>query len=258
MAQWGFLGDGGEWAAVPGFDGTMSSQEELISPAPFRRVTSDMMDENIPPPRKPQLPSVPPVSRVSNLPDQQVSSNSMYYTSLSVKNYHDGNIVVDDPSLVAWSIDAFSLIRRQLNRASQGRVLLPCTENWSGINKHVGASFEEDDNSASESTLPKWADSKLNQSVFISDLPLLVSEVKELLDAIHPIMGMQRDRRMEKLKQPNWLRRNWYLGACAAPPLTFLIYRMRRDGAGWTFLKYTTQKLVNFFTEHVVEPVLAM
>jgi hypothetical protein len=55
---------------------------------------------------------------------------SLYYTNLHVRKKDGGQIYKDETALAEWSIDAMALIRSQLYRASNGRIQLPCTENW--------------------------------------------------------------------------------------------------------------------------------
>ena len=94
--------------------------------------------------------------------------------------------------------------------------------------------------------------------VSISNLPLMVSEVSELLDSMEAIIGFQRGRRLEKLQAPNWIRRNWYISAAVLPPFTYFLYLVTMKGYGLSFVKNASQSLSNFFREHVVEPILAM
>jgi hypothetical protein len=303
VAQWGVLGDGGEWAAVAGNDGSMPQdmtngpQKLLRKATPFRRVSSELLVEGtVPPPPRHELPRQAPTSNVSNLP-QRSQHNALYYTNVFVTRNHGGQIYIDDPALAEWSVDAMSIVRRLLYRAANGFVILPYSENWAEGDDQSLSYYDVTDSLDSESQtesatdegvvppkLPLWASLSPHnmapveeeeevldvmadgqkeettnvQRVTISDLPLMVSEVSELLDVMESIMDLQRGRRLEKLKPPFWMRQNWYVGAIVLPPLTYLCYKMAAKGFGWGFLKYTSQKLLDFCREHVVEPFLAM
>lgn len=305
VAQWGVLGDGGEWAAVAGFDGGMhdsstrstsntantTNTTSLRSQSQLRRVSSELIDHsNIPPPttRQDYLPRQAPISNVSNLP-QRSRHNQLYYANLFVKNNHGGQIFIDNPALAEWSVDAMSLVRRQMYRAANGMVVLPYAENWAegdDQSRHSLGGMSDHDTAATDEmvpslNLPLWASLQMapvheeeermegddydddNEPqtvtrVTISDLPLMVSEVSDLLDVMESVMDIQRGRRLEKLKPPFWLRQNWYIGAIVFPPLSYFCYKTAVKGYGLTFLNYTAQKLVEFFREHVVDPFFAL
>lgn len=286
----GVLGDGGEWAAVAGSDGRMSDERTTlprpppIPPSPLRRVSSEFLDANIPPPIKPELPAKAPMSNVSNLP-QRPREQQLYYTNVSVEKYFNGQIVFDDPALAEWSVDAMAIVRNQLYRAANGKVSLPGTANWSegsslsyDVPGPVALDPSDEMDVTNESVvpprLPLWAkasnipsfeeEDQGNEStnnhnrVIICDLPLMVAEVSDLLDVMESIMSIQRSRRLDKLKPPHWIRQNWYISAIAFPSFSYLLYKTTSKGYGWVFLKYTAQKFVGFFREHVVDPFFAM
>lgn len=303
VAQWGVLGEGGEWATVAGGDGRMTNETTLPNstamspPIPargysMRRVTSDMMDNMPLPGTRPQLPRKAPNSNVSEL--QTSRHNQLYYTSVFVKNYDGGHIMIDDPALAEWSVDAMSLVRRQLYRAANGQIMLPYTENWaegddqSRLSYDMAGSLVMDgsttgaiDETVAAAKLPLWACLRLKQEdeddgdriihetsheddaevvtrVQISDLPLLVNEVSELLDIMDSVMQIQRSRRLEKLKPISWWIRNWYVGALAFPPLVYFGFKASKNGFGIDFLKYSAKKFADFCQEHVVDPFFAM
>jgi hypothetical protein len=241
----------------------------------------------------PQMDDVPQRAPQSNeLPQQTAHHNALYYASVFVKNHHNGAIFIDDPALAEWTVDAMSIVRRQLYRAANGLVALPYSQNWAEGDDHsitlVGSLVTEAETTYPEEyegsvvpaprKLPLWASlttptsaleplhesietepTKLaTQRMEISDLPLMAAEVSELLNAMEDIMEMQRERRLEKLKQPYWVRRTWYLSAIGFPSVTYLCYRMVYRGYSWELLKYTAKQTATFFREHVSEPVSAM
>lgn len=301
VAQWGVLGEGGEWATVAGFDGSMpveAGDDVDLPPSPMRRVHSGFID-NIESSAPPELPRQAPTSNVSNLP-QHSHHNTLYYTNVSVKMDHNGRIFIDNPALAEWSVDAMLIVRRQLYRAANGLVVLPFADNWSGdeeIPSTLDPAVEKagtlpnltgPDGTTTTSNLPVWASIKTshatpisqplheeeeeddvedenvtketssddNRHVIISDLPLMVSEISELLDVMEPVMGLQRARRLDKLKAPSWLRRNWYFMAASSPVVSYLVYKMLHSGFGP--LRRAANMFRDFFREHVIGPISAM
>jgi hypothetical protein len=288
VAQWGVLGEGGDWAAVSGFDGSMATEDTRRDP--FQQVSSELSDMPLTLKHsKLDLDDMPhhhPASNVSKLP--QISRhNSLYYANVFVKNMHDGRIVTDDPALAEWSVDAMVIIRRQLYRAANGMAILPYSENWAEGDDAIEGigSFPIESSSGEPSPyekdtpnrkFPLWASlsphmppvdesskteqqqQQIEQRMTISDLPLMVSEVSDLLSVMHDVINIQRARRLEKLKPPRWLRRNWYMSAVAAPVVAYLCFKMRANADGWDMVKNVAQKMITFFREHVTEPLSAM
>ena len=283
VAQWGVLGEGGDWAAVSGFDGTMATEDTRH--APLKRVSSELSDMPLPP-KQPKLDNLPhhPASKVSKLP-QMSRRNSHYYANVCVKNMHDGRIVTDDPALAEWSVDAMVIIRRQLYRAANGMAILPYSENWAEGDDaiegsgsfFIASSFDEPfpyEKNTPNRKFPLWASlsprmppvdessqteqQQIEQRMTISDLPLMVAEVSDLLSVLEDVINLQRARRLEKLKPPRWLRRNWYMSAVAAPAVVYLCFKMRANADGWDVVKNVTQTIISFFREHVTEPLSAM
>jgi hypothetical protein len=298
VAQWGVLGEGGDWAAVAGDMTTEDTTSASTRHVPLQRVSSELSDMPLPLPlplKRPKLDGLPhrPASNISKLP-QRSRHNSLYYANVFVKNMHDGRIFIDDPALAEWSVDAMGIIRRQLYRAANGMVVLPYSENWaegddaiateaSGSGSFLFKSYSDDEppllpyeKDTPHRKFPLWASlsprsmppvddlfeteqqQQIEQRMTISDLPLMVSEVSDLLSVMENVMNIQRARRLEKLKPPRWLRRNWYMSAVAAPAVAYLCFKMRANGYGWEVVKNVAQKIMSFFREHVTEPLSAM
>ena len=299
VAQWGVLGDGGEWAPVAGFDGSMGqaqSQDERDSPPKaqgIQRESSELFDMRLPPPSSGDatLGEAAPSSYVSSLPQR---SQPLYYANIFVKKNHGGKIFMDNPALVEWSVHAMAVVRQQLYRAANGKVILPFAENWAaGDDESLdyggvdGLLIDSDDQvtfppespslTGNSSKLPIWASlsisplnlydpensvqrSKqgLSHRMIISDLNLMVSEVSSLLDIMEDVMQLQRNRRLEKLKAPTWLRQNWYLASLTIPSIAYITYKMAKNGIGIVFLRYAANKIAEFFQEHVSDPVCEM
>jgi hypothetical protein len=150
VAQWGVLGQGGQWANVAGADGAIEEeprQKVMEDPRSIRRLSSLAL-EQLPPPEA-GFPTILP-----NLPSDP--NAQIYYgnSNLNVNKTIGGSIVVDDDKLAAWSVDGIWVVRDQLYRASIGLVQLPCADNWRHEQGELIAGGAE---STMTTQLPVWA-----------------------------------------------------------------------------------------------------
>jgi hypothetical protein len=310
------LGQGGQWAPVTGFDGTMTethirgthdnipdddveetfspelslrkrsnapmprqhSDSETYVPIPLPRQNSDsetgMGDEPIISEQQQTSSSTEPALTNTSTRPAVIGSNEFKtrpypQAHVYVGKRHGDGIFVDDPAFLAeWSVEAMSLIRRHLLRAGNGKVPIPGVSNWP-----QSAADTEDANSH----LPLWADYVADPgssgltpedppaltvpndaSVTITDLPLMVTEVCDLLDVMEDMMDFQRRRRLDLLRPPSWLRCNWYVVAAVAPPIAFVVGRLVTKGYGKQVVTLFAEKVTDFFRERVVNPVVSM
>jgi hypothetical protein len=293
VAQWAVLGQGAEWAAVAGFDGAMMDSEQLSfsrsTPVPKKSLESCQQN--------PDRRSSPLTLEDMPIPAEGApllnTSVPLYYghASVFVRKTHGGTILLDDPALVAWSVDAIRVVRTQLYRAGTGLIPLPCAENWKG---NAGELITEGAE-AVPSMLPVWASrEKLPTSttlkiehativeteqediigaregvretegqpeegrIVVTDLNAMASEVSELLDSMEVIMTIQRNRRLEKLKGLPFIRRTWYMAAVGGPVVSYLIYRLLKGGIGMRLASRASQNIRSLFNEHLYGPVCAM
>ena len=195
--------------------------------------------------------------------------------NIFVRRRHGGGLFVDDPAFLAeWSVEAIALVRRLLTRAANGMVTIPYESNW---RRGMQEEKNEDgqvilDAEAGGRLLPLWATEKKifspessggarhqeRSELIISDLPLMCEEVSELLTAIEEIMETQRQRRLDKLRQPGWLRRNWYVMAMSGPPVLYILYKMLRRDYLNELIRLAKEKISEFYKERLREPIVAM
>jgi hypothetical protein len=197
--------------------------------------------------------------------------------SIHVQNSKDGGLFVDDPAFLAeWSVEAIAL-GRLLKNASGGRIPIPHEENWApspsrGMMRDDldGALIVSDAPLEHDKLihLPAWvSDSSLTpgldlstasvenrQGLVVTNLPLLVEEVSDLLTAMEEILEIQRKRRLDMFRPPPWLRRNWFVIATLAPPISYFLHKV---SPGET-VALVVQKIRDFFRDHLKEPVVAM
>lgn len=260
VAQWGVLGQGGQWAAVAGFDGSIGGSERSMippTPQPFdRAMSSDLaMDELRQGRRKSEV-------------------------AVMVRQKDGGGIFVENPGFLAeWSVGGILLVREQLFRAANGLIMLPFEENWQTGSPddldNLGLIISEPGAPVSEKKIPKWAyessctparveSGRPGQFVHdetemkICDLPLMVTEVTELLDIMEDVMTIQRRRRLEVFRPPRWLRRNWYLVSTVAPTICLFGLNILRQGHALQVVKMVYGAISTFFRERLRDPTVAM
>lgn len=269
VAQWGVLGQGGQWAAVAGFDGSLP--DTPLPSSLTRTLTEDVSGQNTRVVHRQEI-----TSKLTDDFDsaekefERASSQMKDYSrrhqgaNVLVQNKHGGGIFTDDPSFLAeWSVEAVSLVRRQLYRAANGRVRLPYETNW--ITSPTESSLQGE-GAFQQQIMPQWASrsistqdgSESNTVYRVTDLPLLATEVSELLDVMEDIMDIQKRRRLTKLRPMSWARRNWYILAASVPTGLWLIYRLAKAKAGRDLLSKFTHGIASFFNDRVRSPLMAM
>jgi hypothetical protein len=298
VAQWGVLGQGGQWAAVAGFDGAMLDSEQSFSHSSSAVLHNEKSLEKTSNQQKEDrrfstlsLEGMPIPQEYALVPDDKAP---VYYghASVFVRKTDGGTILLDDPALVAWSVDAIRVVRDQLFRAGTGLVPLPCPENW----RDDAGELITEGAEVVPSALPVWASrekvptpnnsetglasiaeseqediigskERLSSTdvrpeeegrIVVTDLNAMACEVSELLDFMEVVMAIQRNRRLEKLKGLPFIRRTWYMTAVSGPMISYLVYRLLKDGMGMRLARWAYENVHSFFNDHMYGPVSAM
>ena len=275
VAQWGVVGDGGQWAAVAGFDGFSGNDDENDRPSelPFRKhaESSELHPTDL---------SSVEFSRTNSRPTLERMISCQSEANIMVEKSEGGGFVVDDPVFLSeWSVEAIKLVRIQLERAANGAIRIPKKENW-GID--VGSGGGDDDeygqlvSPIEASVCPCWARESVVQrqsgpssgdsagliekytDITITDLPAMAEEVSELIDIMVPVMALQRRRRLDKLCPPSWARRNWFILYSAGPCMSYVLYKMLRNDFAQEAFQQLAQKVKSFYHERIREPVVAI
>lgn len=286
------LGQGGHWAPVAGFDGaipetsesnfetagTSAYQDEAFSPELSTYKTTNIFRR---PTEHHNATILPNTSSVTIREDMFGSENcgaphvfskhvggSKYISHdkratsqahVFVGKKHGDGIYVDDPAFLAeWSIDAIKLIRKQLRRAGNGRVLIPFENNWSDNSRIPSWAIESTLINRDRSAEVDDVSTNQQPRVSITDIPLMTAEVSALLDIMENVMEIQRFRRLDQLRAPSWIRSNWYVVASAVPLATLFVRRLSTKGYGRETVMFFFERVVSFFRERVVDPVAAM
>lgn len=198
------------------------------------------------------------------------------FVGTNVSNFPGGSRCIDD-TLTKWCIDAMRVVRDQLYRAlpaSQGAKELPYVEHWPRERRHFRG---ENDKNDETSDLPCWARSMISSgpaeidhaslaeiettggnnesSVVISDLGKMSDEVSAILQNIEVLLGQQRARRLDWLRPPSRLRRNWYLVVVGLPIGAYVVYKLTKEHGGFYILKTCFSKIADIYRDHVYEPV---
>mmetsp|Transcript_11873 Transcript_11873/g.25040 ORF Transcript_11873/g.25040 Transcript_11873/m.25040 type:complete len:1223 (+) Transcript_11873:432-4100(+) len=284
IGQWGMLGGGigGEWTAVVGGNGGLT---------PAYRDNSESGDDNG------HAPSSPRQRKRHKLEAMRIFNHSSVIGT-NISNSRGGQIVIDQNSLVSWSIDALRVIRDQLYRSGSGVEELPFVHHWPREMHHFRP--QNINNEGFFSDLPTWATEDVHEmkdvsraaadealisssiypqtpsrpripsslggvvgarkssghvSIIVSDLPSLTNEVSSLLSSIEVTLEEQRMRRLDRLKPPSRLRRNWWVAAFGLPAASYLMYKLTKRHGWFYLMKILAAKVSDIFRDHVSEPL---
>ena len=213
VAEWGMLGHGqGEWAAVMLEHGDMTDVGGATTPGPSPQNNQQQQGKK---------------KRIS----MKIFNHSSFVGG-NVRNTRGGQILVDDDALTRWSIDGIKVVRDQLYRAGMAGAQLPYYENWPNEVRHfngdtVGHSDVEIDHQtwAKQGAEANHSDGTPS-SIAIKDLPGMADEVSSLLQSIELNLDQQRQRRLNKLRPPSNVRRNWYMFALGIPAAAYATYHV--------------------------------
>jgi hypothetical protein len=96
---------------------------------------------------------------------------------------------------------------------------------------------------------------QLDGGVVISNLSLMAAEVTEILNSMEKYMSIQSKRRLDKLRPPSRIIRNWYVAAIGIPIAGYVAYNLTKGNLGARLAHEAYQKIVSFCAEHVSEPL---
>lgn len=92
----------------------------------------------------------------------------------------------------------------------------------------------------------------------IHDIKSMADEVGQILNSMETYMNKQRRRRLEKLRPPSRISRNWYFAAIAIPFAGYVTYKLTQRDLGSRIAAEAYDKISKFFAEHVSEPLVSM
>lgn len=151
--------------------------------------------------------------------------------------------------LPTWAIEDFeSLIGGEAGISLETRDQLDSTTSKSALSQTDALDFVSSQNEK----LIRTGDIK------ISNLALMASEVNEILNTMQLCMEVQRQRRLDKLKPPPRLVRNWYILALGIPTASYIAFKLMNDNAASNLPKEIFQKMAEFCNEHISEPLISM
>lgn len=196
------LGQGGQWAPVTGFDGTIrdnpfrstdvqkvadtsehlvepfspefnarkSSDEYLLRPFPDETVlrqgstTEGATTSDI----AYHFPgSSAHIGGSDSLDRTCIGARSTAQARVFVGKKHGEGIFVDDPAFLAeWSVDAMKLVRRYLYRTGNGRIPIPGEQNWIERGHRAAATAED---TSRNRKLPLWASDAIDSTISLLD-----------------------------------------------------------------------------------------
>lgn len=117
------------------------------------------------------------------------------------------------------------------------------------------SSIDQDKNSFHDNRDDLHQQIQKNDKIMIKNLSLMAAEVNELLNSMETYMTIQRKRRLEKLKPPPLIRRNWYIIAMGVPMFGYIAYNLITGNRGTRLAREAYLKLISFCSEHISEPM---
>ena len=100
--------------------------------------------------------------------------------------------------------------------------------------------------------------SMAKKGFIITDIQMMADEVSGILNSMETYMGIQRTRRLEKLKPPSRISRQWYMIALVVPITGYFAYQLTQGNATSRLASEVYAKVCTFFAEHVSEPLESM
>lgn len=264
VAQWGVLT---EWGAVAGVDGSMPASLTAAPriPPPLERADrSHSMGSDTQSQGESYKVRDDTLRRSSShVGNASLLDNTKHAAHVYVRKGDGEGMYVEHPSFLAeWSVGAIGLVRDHLDRAANGTLELPCAQNWVNSSDEEGSTpralplwasevSKKQSNSEDESGISEGGQEKV---VKVTDLPLMMNEVSELLNVMDNVMVIQRHRRLDRLRPAGWVRRNWYILASAGPAALWLVQK----GYIQSIVSTVVQGIRKFIQERLKGPVLAM
>jgi hypothetical protein len=114
-------------------------------------------------------------------------------------------------------------------------------------------SLEQDKDLLTNTYIPEQ--SRSEEKILISNLSLMAAEVTEILNSMENYMHLQRKRRLDKLKPPSQIHRNWYVAAMGIPALAYIAFNLARGNKGTRLAREAYLKILSFCSEHISEPL---
>mmetsp|Transcript_14324 Transcript_14324/g.21697 ORF Transcript_14324/g.21697 Transcript_14324/m.21697 type:complete len:833 (+) Transcript_14324:561-3059(+) len=97
--------------------------------------------------------------------------------------------------------------------------------------------------------------SMAQKGFIIKDIQMMADEVSGILNSMESYMEIQRTRRLEKLKPPSHISRQWYMIVLVVPITGYFAYQLTKGNATSRLASEVCAKVCTFFAEHVSEPL---
>lgn len=264
VAHWGVIGEGWKWATVVGEDGR-SLDNDVLHPVVVGNETLFLSQSD----------SAKSMSAGEDEPLDHIRAGP---GGGALRRSASAEIVSNEPALAAWTVDAIRMVRTQLYEQDDEHRSLIHFENWPREWREFGNSpskevFVEDytplwamdvDKEVPRETIKHFDKAEIESCplriagttrVTISNLPLMAEEVSDLLSVMEAQATEQRENRLKKNHPPSKLYRNWYVVCGSLPILSYVVYKVLKDGWGSRLCKQIFVNIKEFYSEHVADPV---
>ena len=280
-------GNGGEWAAVVGGDGAMSAayEEDLKSSSGSSSRSamkifnhSSVVGTNVSNSRGGQIVVDEDALATWSIDAMRVVRDQLYRASSGINelpfvshwprevSHFRGNVdlttTFNDENmsstrffdLPTWATEN-SWALSDASRAAADKAFANIGNGTVGTSTSHPATPARQKISSIATTTTTKGKSNTHSSITISDLASMSNEVAALLESIEINLEEQKIRRLDRLRPPSRLRRNWYMVALGVPTATLLLYKLTKRHGWFYLLNKLISKLSDICREHVSEPM---
>mmetsp|Transcript_6149 Transcript_6149/g.11655 ORF Transcript_6149/g.11655 Transcript_6149/m.11655 type:complete len:1002 (+) Transcript_6149:305-3310(+) len=175
--------------------------------------------------------------------DDQQRSN--YRLDNNTSGCDDDEAELEIPLWATIGVERDLLQRQQFQERSSNELSSSCSNSETSI--------EQEKDTLPDTSIPEQ--SQTHEKILISNLSLMVAEVTEILNSMESYMNIQRKRRLDKLKPPSRIHRNWYVGALGIPALAYIAFNLAKGNKGTRLAREAYLKILSFCSEHISEPL---
>jgi sugar (pentulose or hexulose) kinase len=160
----------------------------------------------------------------------------------------EGASQTNDAALTEWTIHSMKLVRDHLTKIYDDRD--------SSMILHESANMFNDKD---KDDLPSWAD-EWTKSYDVPSIYLNDQYVNDMTSLVNYMVVLRKRQvhRLDHLKPPSRLARNWYVLVVGAPLASYAVYQIVKEQMNSKLLPDIFNKISAFCEEHIFDPMRSM